>query len=110
MINKIYIQQNKRQHLASKIAASSFVKNGFKKDNIFFIEFEKNEFLKAKIGRQYLRSGKIQIFRNDLQSFTLLRFLAPELNNFEDKILVIDPDVFAVRNPSNIFNEMSLRD
>jgi hypothetical protein len=106
MINKIYIQQNKRQYLASKIAASSFVKNGFKKDNIFFIEFEKNEFLKAKIGRQYLRNGKIQIFRDDLQSFTLLRFLAPELNNFEDKILVIDPDVFAVSNPSIIFNEI----
>ena len=106
MVNKIYIQQNQRQYLASKIASSSFIKAGFEKNNIFFISFESNRLLQSKIGKKYLRNGEIIEYKNDLQSFTLLRFFAPELNNFQDKILVIDPDVFAIKDPSIIFNEL----
>jgi hypothetical protein len=107
MSNKIYIQQNRKQYLASKIALSSFVKAGFDRNDIFFISFESNDFLQSKIGKNYFRNGKITKFKDDLQSFTLLRFLAPEINNFQDKILVIDPDVFAIKNPSVIFEEMT---
>ena len=95
---KLYIQSNKRQEIAAKIAASSFVKNGFDKKDIFFIEFEKFNILKKKIGKNYLRAGKIKSFKDDLQSFTFLRFAAPKINGFKDKILVIDPDVFALKN------------
>jgi hypothetical protein len=104
---KIYIQQNKKQYLASKIAASSFLRNGVENKNIFFIEFEKNKLLNDQLGKKYLKNGKLKIFKNDLQSFTLLRFLAPEINNFKDRILVIDPDVFAIKNISRIFNEIN---
>lgn len=107
---KIYIQQNKKQYLASKIAASSFLRNGVENKNIFFIEFEKNKLLNDQLGKKYLREGKLKIFKNDLQSFTLLRFLAPEMNSFKDRILVIDPDVFAIQNISRIFNEISNND
>tara|TARA_B100000035_G_C20984094_1_gene546895 strand:- start:299 stop:1150 length:852 start_codon:yes stop_codon:yes gene_type:complete len=101
---KLYIQTNKRQEIAAKIAASSFVKNGFNKENIFFIDFEKINVLKNKLNKKYIRSGVIRNFKDDLQSFTLLRFAAPQINGYKDKILVIDPDVFAVKNINPIYN------
>ena len=101
---KIYIQTNDKQRLASKIAMASFVKFGFDKNDIFFLDIEKNEFLKSFINCEYLRNGSTVKFKDDLQSFTLLRFYAPEMNNFKDKILIIDPDVFACKDPKIIFD------
>lgn len=101
---KILIQSNKKQKLASKIAAASFIKQGFTHDNIKFLEFENNSLLKSKINKKYLRKGKIKTFKDDLQSFTLLRFYGPEFIDYKGKILVIDPDVFAIKNPKDISN------
>jgi len=101
---KILIQRNKKQKLASKIAAASFIKQGFTHDDIKFLEFENNSLLKSKINKKYLRKGKIKTFKDDLQSFTLLRFYGPEFINYKGKILVIDPDVFAIKNPKDISN------
>ena len=101
---KILIQSNNKQKLASKIAAASFIKQGFTHDDIKFLEFENNSLLKSKINKKYLRKGKIKTFKDDLQSFTLLRFYGPEFINYKGKILVIDPDVFAIKNPKDISN------
>ena len=51
-----------------------------------------------------MRKGKIKTFKDDLQSFTLLRFYGPEFIDYKGKILVIDPDVFAIKNPKDISN------
>jgi hypothetical protein len=99
---KVLIQRNNRQKLASKIAAASFIKQGIPSNDILFLEFENNILLKSKVGKKYLRKGKIKIFKDDLQSFTLLRFLGPEFIKYKEKILIIDPDVFALQNPNNI--------
>ena len=99
---KILIQRNNKQKLASKIAAASFIKQGIPANDILFLEFENNALLNSKIGKKYLREGKIRIFKNDLQSFTLLRFYGPEFVHYKEKILIIDPDVFAIKNPKNI--------
>ena len=99
---KILIQRNNKQKLASKIAAASFIKQGIPANDILFLEFENNALLNSKIGKKYLREGKIKIFKNDLQSFTLLRFYGPEFVHYKEKILIIDPDVFAIKNPKNI--------
>ena len=99
---KILIQRNNRQKLASKIAAASFIKQGIPSNDILFLEFENNILLKSKIGKKYLRKGKIKIFKDDLQSFTLLRFLGPEFVKYKEKILIIDPDVFTLQNPKKI--------
>ena len=101
---KVLIQRNNRQKLASKIAAASFIKQGVPVNDILFLEFEKNSLLNSQIGKKYLRKGKIKIFKNDLQSFTLMRFYGPEFVNYKGKILIIDPDVFAIKNPKNISN------
>ena len=101
---KILIQSNNKQKLASRIAAASFIKQGFTHENIKFLEFENNSLLKSKINKKYLRKGKIKTFKDDLQSFTLLRFYGPEFIDYKGKILVIDPDVFALKNPKDISN------
>ena len=59
------------------------------------------------IGRKYKRSGVVKYFKDDLQSFTLLRFLAPQQDDYNGKLLVIDPDVFALKKVDNIFNLLS---
>ena len=107
---RLYIQKNNKQDLAAKISAASFIKSGFKKENIFFLDFEKNDLLKSMVGKKYKRSGKIKYFKNDLQSFTFLRFLAPESDNYRGKLLVIDPDVFALKDVSNMVDLLNKDD
>ena len=101
---KIYIQTNSKQHLASKVSAYSFFRFGYQ---VILMNVDEIDILKNQIGKNYLRNGKITKYKNDLQSFTPLRFYAPELNNYKDKILVIDPDIFAIKDPQNLINELS---
>jgi len=101
---KILIQRNNKQKLASKIAAASFIKQGIPASDILFLEFENNALLNSQVGKKYLRKGKIKIFKNDLQSFTLMMFYGPEFVHYKEKILIIDPDVFAIKNLKNISN------
>lgn len=98
---KIYIQSNQKQFLAAKVSAYSFNRFGYE---THIMKIEDTQVLKSKFGSSYLRSGKNKIFKDDLQSFTLLRFLAPQLNSYSDYILVIDPDVFAIKNPKKILD------
>jgi hypothetical protein len=54
-------------------------------------------FLAVREGQPFKRDGVIRLWRNDdLQSFTPLRFMPPELMGYAGRALVIDPDVFAV--------------
>ncbi len=99
---KIYIQSNPQQLTAAKVAKYSFKKQGF--ENIEIINLEDNSLLKGKFGNKFKRNGKIISFDpNDLQSFTLLRFFPPQIckNKY---CLIIDPDVFAVKNFDKIFD------
>ena len=100
---KIFICTNKFQKLAAKVAAYSFSKLGYREIEI--LELEKNEFLKSKLNLTYLRNGKLTKFVDDLQSFTLLRFLPFTINNTK-KCLIIDPDVFALQDPKNRINKI----
>jgi lipopolysaccharide biosynthesis glycosyltransferase len=100
---KIFIQSNKFQYTAAKVAKFSFERFGY---TIEIVNFEEHEILTKRIGEKYLRKGKIKIFKNDLQSFTLLRFLIPQLAKPNDKIAIIDPDVFALQ-PLNKLQEIT---
>lgn len=54
----------------------------------------------AFAGTTYLRNGIPTIDDpKDLQSFTLSRFAPPELMGYQGRAVVIDPDIFAVRDP-----------
>ena len=104
---KIFIQSNPQQELAAKVSSFSFHKFGFK--NIEIIKLKDVNELNDKFNKGYLRGGKKIIYdEKDLQSFTLLRFLPPKIYN--DYCLIIDPDVFAVKDPADILeNYISLK-
>ena len=93
---KIYIQSNPQQELAAKVSSYSFSKYGFK--NVEILKLHEIDSLKDKFGKKYLRNGSmVKYDANDLQSFTLLRFIPPKIYN--DFCLLIDPDVFVVKDP-----------
>lgn len=99
---KIFIQSNPQQMTAAKVAEYSFKTKGFK--NIEILNLYENELLKNNFGKKFKRNGKIISFNpNDLQSFTLLRFYPPEMCETR-YCLIIDPDVFAVKD----FHEFSI--
>src|SRR4029078_11977866 len=58
---------------------------------------EDHPFFLAHEGQSYLRHGTQRVWLNNaLQSFPLVRFLPPELMNYEGRAVVVDPDVFAI--------------
>ena len=96
---RVYIHVNHKQILGAIVGKYSLEKHSAnaEKFEVEFIEVRDQPFLHAKEGELYLRHGdKRTWLNNDLQSFTPLRFMPPELMGYQGRALVIDPDVFAV--------------
>ena len=100
---KVFIQSNSFQSIAAKVAKYSFERFGCHAE---IMSVEENKILKDKLNKKMLRNKKVVKYKNDLQSFTLLRFFAPTLDNFNEKILVVDPDIFALKSPKDLFSEI----
>ncbi len=104
---RIFIQANRSQALGAKLSEYSlrkFLTNG-DSVRITIINFEDRNELKSRHRQFMLRRGKrYQFLANDLQSFTLLRFLPPELCDWRGIALVIDPDVFAVKSIDSLYD------
>lgn len=95
----VFIHTNAQQLLGAKISAYSLQRASANSDkfDVQIIELEKYPHLYNRDGQTFLRDGEKVIYRRDeLQSFTLLRFMPPSLMNFEGRAVVIDPDIFAV--------------
>jgi len=98
MNHTVFIQTNHKQITGAIVAEYALrrysvnndkfdVKIIHKKDYPWFDDHE---------GRLYLRDGLKRAWLNDdLQSFTLTRFMPPELMGYQGRAVVIDPDVFA---------------
>lgn len=95
----VFIHVNHKQILGAHVGEMSirhFSRNNEKFD-VRFIETKDHPFLVAKEGQMFLRNGVMRQWRmNDLQSFTPLRFMPPQLMGYAGRAMVIDPDVFAV--------------
>jgi len=95
----IFIQTNHRQRLGAEVSRYSLKRNsahpgGF---DVHIMDIHDHPFFAAHEGQSYLRDGERRVWLNDdLQSFTPLRFMPPELMDYQGRALVIDPDVFAV--------------
>jgi hypothetical protein len=62
-------------------------------------------FFDAREGQEYLRDGIRRVWLNeDLQSFTPLRFMPPELMGYQGRAIVIDPDIFATSDIWDLLN------
>mgnify|MGYP001174904063 CR=1 FL=1 len=104
-MNKIFIQANNKQMIGAFLAKFAIEKNISKKIEVEIINSDDCENLNSFHGKTYLRKGIITKWDiNDLQSFTLTRFFPPEIMNYKGKALVIDPDVFSIRDISSIFD------
>ena len=97
----IFIQTNAKQEIGAIVSAHSMKRNSAHADKFDVSVMLKEDFpyFQAREGQNYMRHGSKRLWLNeDLQSFTITRFLPPSLMNFEGRALVVDPDVFAVRD------------
>jgi hypothetical protein len=96
----VFIHTNHKQHIGALVSAYS-MRRGSKDPDAFdvrLIELKDHMDVFGRYeGRTYSRDGDSRPWLNDdLQSFTPLRFMPPELMRYEGKAVVVDPDVFAV--------------
>lgn len=95
----VFIQSNKQQILGALLSKYSLKAASSHPDefDVRIMNLEEFPTLYLREGQTYLRKGRIAVWKNcDLQSFSPLRFLPPQLMNFEGRALVVDPDVFAI--------------
>ena len=94
----VFIHTNHKQMVGALVSRYSLQRNSPNagKFDIRFIDTADHDFLRARDGQFYLRDGARRIWLyDDLQSFTPLRFMPPELMDYQGRAVVIDPDIFA---------------
>lgn len=95
----VFIQANASQLLGAKVAEYALKKRSKDPARFDVRIMYLNDFpqLVRREGMTYRRKGRIATWHNrDLQSFSPLRFLPPQLMGYRGRALVIDPDIFAV--------------
>jgi hypothetical protein len=95
----VFIHTNEKQYVGALVSQYSFTRNSRNTDkfDVRLIDTRDHRFLQAREGQEFLRDGEKRVWRMaDLQSFTPLRFLPPELMGYQGRAVVVDPDVFAV--------------
>ncbi|TDJ37001.1 MAG: hypothetical protein E2O54_16235 [Gammaproteobacteria bacterium] len=103
----VFIHTNHKQHLGALLSAHSLKARSASPDtfDVRLIEHKDQAFMRAREGQLFLRDGDKRTWLNDdLQSFTPLRFMPPELMGYEGRALVIDPDIFAVGDVWELLN------
>jgi hypothetical protein len=95
----VFIHTNPKQMLGA-IVAEHALRRGSKNNDRFdirVINTTDHPFLTQHEGQNYLRDGVERVWLNDdLQSFTPLRFMPPELMGYRGRAVIMDPDIFAV--------------
>ena len=95
----LFIHTNQKQYVGALIAQYAARRNSARSDqfDVRIIHHKDHAFLHEREGQLFLRDGVTRPWLNDdLQSFTPLRFLPPELMGYQGRAVVVDPDVFAV--------------
>ncbi len=105
-MKKIFIHTNNKQMLGAKLSKYSIER--FLPENtdivVELINVDELDQFKNFAGTKYLFAGTERTYNpNDLQSFTLSRFMPPELMGYQGRAVLIDPDIFAVKDISRIF-------
>jgi hypothetical protein len=98
VIGTVFIHTNHRQMVGALVSQHSLKRNSTRPDDfdVQLIHTRDHPFLAEREGQEYLRDGVTRTWRmDDLQSFTPLRFMPPQLMGFEGRAIVIDPDIFA---------------
>lgn len=105
--NCVFIQTNHKQYTGAIVAKHALRRYSQHNDkfDVEIIDKRDYKYFDDREGQIYLRDGVKRVWLNDdLQSFTLTRFMPPELMNFEGRSVVIDPDVFAAVDIWELFS------
>jgi len=97
----VFVHTNHRQLLGALVSQHSLRRSSAQPDafEVRILHAADHPFLREREGQLYLREGERVPWRyEDLQSFTPLRFRPPEVMGFAGRAVVVDPDVFAVRD------------
>lgn len=103
----VFIQTNVKQKIGALVSAYSLKRNSANPDafDVRIMHHADYPFFAVKEGERFLREGVKRIWRNDdLQSFTPLRFMPPQLMGYRGRAAVIDPDIFAVGDINELLN------
>jgi hypothetical protein len=95
----VFIHTNKQQMLGAIVSAHSFRRQSRHPErfDIRILRLDETPQLHRREGQRYLRMGQMATWHNDdLQSFSPLRLMVPQLMNYQGRALVTDPDVFSV--------------
>ncbi len=107
-IKKVFIQLNNKQLTGACVAKYAIEKNLPKNTEISveILNVDNLDVFKEFTSTSYIFYKKEErIYTlNDLQSFTLVRFMPPELMSYEGTAIVIDPDVFSLVDINELFN------
>jgi hypothetical protein len=104
---KVFIQTNDEQYLGAVIAAYALRRNSrnSEKFTVELMHYRDFPWLEQRIGQKFLRGAEQRVWkRDDLQSFTPLRFAAPKLMGYSGRAVVIDPDCFALADIWELFS------
>src|SRR5262249_43921922 len=102
-----YIHSNHKQIVGAIVAKYSIEKMSKNTDkfDVKIINLEDYAALHRRHGQKFLREGRWTPWNNqDLQSFTPLRFLPPQLMGYQGRSIVVDPDVFALTDVWELFS------
>lgn len=103
----VFIHTNPQQMVGAKVGEYALRKNSKNNDKFDVRILNLWDFpnLTNREGTTYLRKGKQVTWRNqDLQSFSPLRFLPPQLMGYEGRAVLIDPDIFALTDIYELLN------
>lgn len=111
MKNTLFIQANTKQMVGALLA--KFAAERQRKDpnafDVQIINVETVPAFKEFTWAGFKRGEETRVQDpNDLQSFTLTRLMPPELMGYEGRAVVIDPDIFALKDITPLF-EMDLK-
>ncbi len=95
----VFIHTNDKQMVGAVIAEYALKRNSPNRDRFEVRTLHTRDYpiLDQHDGDVYLRSGQKLVWRsNNLQSFTPLRFLPPQMMGYQGRAVVMDPDIFAI--------------
>jgi hypothetical protein len=105
--NTVFIHTNHKQVVGALVSAYSLTRNSKSpgRFKVRILHHKDYPFIQAREGQEFLRGGGKRVWRNDdLQSFTPLRFMPPEVMGYQERAVVIDPDIFAVGDVAELFS------
>lgn len=103
----VFIHTNHKQWVGALVGEYALRRNSRNNDkfDLRIIHHRDQPFMQRREGDLFTRSGEKRAWlNNDLQSFTPLRFMPPELMGYQGRAVVIDPDVFAVGDVWELLN------